>query len=44
VTGRVILLAQSQIKPIREINRNATEYFLGTANMHGIDFHSNFLC
>jgi hypothetical protein len=43
VTGQVILLAQSQIKLVREIDREMQlSVFGGTANLHGIDFHSNF--
>ncbi len=43
VTGQVTLLTQSQIKLIPEIYRGTQlSVFGGTANLHGIDFHSNF--
>ena len=43
MTGQVTLLTQSQIKLIPEIYRGTQlSVFGGTANLHGIDFHSNF--
>jgi hypothetical protein len=43
VTGQVTLLAQSQLKLIREIDRGTQlSVFQGTANLHDIDFRSNF--
>ena len=43
VTGQVTLLAQSQLKLIREIDRGTQlSVFRGTANLHEIDFRSSF--